>query len=296
MSEFYPNNPLLLAEQTINDFWSTSPLNSLHLATGEKAWQKPHLLVASAADPLFKKIKDMIGDFLWTPEEAFAIAFPGQAVAAEELRVLSYLLPQTDATRQEQRLAQAVPAERWARSRFHGEEFNCALRLHLADTLTNAGLPAVAPERLPGFAYRDSERFGIASNWSERHVAFIAGHGTFGLSDGLITRSGKAVRFGSVVVKADLQVSERIYGDDHQAWCLWYVEGKCGACALRCPADAITTAEGHLKPECFTYIRETTAPYATKTYGTGATPCGLCQVKIPCESRIPAALAPENNL
>ena len=55
-------------------------------------------------------------------------------------------------------------------------------------------------------------------------------------------------------------------------------------------ADAITTSKGHDKQICLSYIRETTAPYSTRTYGTGATPCGLCQVKIPCESQAPPEL------
>jgi len=274
----------------IESFWASSPLNNLHLASKEPAWGKPQIAIAAADDPLFAKMKQMIGSFLWTPEEAFAIAYPDATVPAADLKVISYLLPQTEPTRHDQRQEKKLPAERWARSRYHGEEFNCALRLHLAEQLTNYGFPAVAPERLPGFDYRQSERFGLASNWSERHVAFIAGHGTFRLSDGLITRVGKAVRFGSVVVKAELPVSDRVYGDDHQAWCLWYAKGTCGACVKRCPAAAITTASGHDKPACFSYIREVTAPYATATYGTGATPCGLCQVKIPCEVELPAAL------
>lgn len=230
------------------------------------------------------------GPFLWMPEEAYAMAFPGSQAPASELRVISYVLPQTPETRSDQRQEKTVPSARWARSRFHGEEFNCELRLHLAKTLTRAGHPSVAPERLPDFAYRQSERFGLASNWSERHAAFIAGHGTFGLSDGRITRWGKAVRFGSVVSRIDLPATERVYGDDHHAWCLWYARGTCDACARRCPVNSITTEEGHDKQACFTYIRGTTTPFATKTYGTGATPCGLCQVKIPCEAQVPPAL------
>ena len=277
----------LHVETIIRDFWGADAGNSLHLDSGEKAWDEPHLAVARGDDPLFLRFKQMIGPFFWTPEEAYAIAYPEDSVPADELRVISYVLPQTAETRCDQRKEQQFPSERWARSRFHGEEFNCALRLHLAEELTKAGYRSVAPERLDGFAYRQSERFGLASNWSERHAAFIAGLGTFSLSDAMITRRGKAVRFGSVVSHIDLPVTERVYGDDHHAWCLWYANGTCGSCAKRCPAGAITTAAGHDKQECFRYIRETTAPYATATYGTGATPCGLCQVGIPCESQVP---------
>jgi ferredoxin len=271
-------------EKIIHDF-CTSSANSLENGTGEPAWGVPQVAYARADDLSFAQVKRDIGSFYWTPLEAFLLAYPDAKVDSSQLAVICYILPQTEATRLDQRVATEMPAERWARSRFHGEAFNCALRLHLAERLIQAGFPAVAPERLPGFDYRTSERFGIASNWSERHTAWIAGLGTFGLSDGLITRVGKAVRFGSVVVKMDLTATVRPYAG-HQDWCLWYAKGTCGACIKRCPADAITFA-GHDKPKCFDYIRNVTTPYVRDHYGTGATPCGLCQVKIPCEARSP---------
>jgi epoxyqueuosine reductase len=93
------------------------------------------------------------------------------------------------------------------------------------------------------------------------------------------------VRFGSVVAAIDLEPTPRPYAG-HQDWCLWYARGTCGACIRRCPAEAISEA-GHDKPKCFDYIRNVTTPYATEHYGTGATPCGLCQVRIPCEAKNP---------
>ena len=274
-------------EEVAVDFWGSAASNSLVPPSAEKAWDRPVFAFARGDDPLFSRIKEEIGPFYWTPAEAFALAHPQAPAAAEELTVASYLLPQTEATRRDQAREQRMPAERWARSRYFGEIFNCDLRNHLAATLTAAGHPAVAPERLPGFDYRRSERYGLASNWSERHTAFIAGHGTFGLSDGLITRFGKAVRFGSVVVRLDLSPTPRPY-EHHQAWCLWFARGTCGACIRRCPAQAIST-EGHDKEVCKDYVRKVATPYATERYGTGATPCGLCQVKIPCEGRNPLA-------
>jgi epoxyqueuosine reductase QueG len=273
-------------EKIICDFCA-SPANSLQNDTGEPAWGNALVAYARGDDPLFDQLRADIGSFYWTPREAFQLAYPEAMIDSSELAVISYILPQTEATRRDQRAVTEVPAERWARSRFHGEEFNCALRLHLAEQLTQAGSPAVAPERLPDFDYRQSERFGLASNWSERHTAWVAGLGTFGLSDGLITRVGKAVRFGSVVAKINLEASQRPYAG-HQDWCLWYAQGTCGVCMQRCPAEAITE-KGHDKPKCFDYIRNVTAPYVREHYGTGATPCGLCQVKIPCEARVPVS-------
>lgn len=274
--------------ELIHDFWRSSPENSLNMTAPERAWEEPLIAVARGNDPLFNRFKQEIGDFYWTPQEAFALAFPEAPAPGAELSVIVWVLPQTEATRRDQRAEKEVPAERWARSRDFGEKFNCAMRLHMAGALTEAGHPAVAPERLPAFDYRRSERFGLASNWSERHAAHIAGLGTFGLSDGLITRRGKAVRIGSVVARLELPITPRPY-KSHQDWCLWYAKGTCGACISRCPADAITKA-GHDKKACHAYIRGTTAPYAQQRFGVEATPCGLCQVKIPCESQIPAVL------
>jgi epoxyqueuosine reductase QueG len=271
--------------ETIVRDYCDSAANSLENGTGEPAWGAPLLGYARGNDSLFEQLKNDIGDFYWTPADAYQLAYPDEEIAPSALTVISYILPQTKATRTDQAAATEFPAERWARSRFHGEEFNCALRLHLAEQLTLAGYPAVAPERLPDFDYQQSERFGIASNWSERHTAWVAGLGTFGLSDGLITKVGKAVRFGSVVVKMNLDETPRSY-TGHQDWCLWYAKGSCGVCMRRCPVDAITN-EGHDKSKCFAYIRNVTTPYVLENYGTGATPCGLCQVKIPCEEKSP---------
>jgi epoxyqueuosine reductase len=272
-------------EKLIREYWATSPQNRLKNGSDEKAWDEPLVGFARASHPLFRQFAKDLSPFYWTPEQAFQLAFPESPEKAEDLCIISWVLPQTATTRADQSQEKELPAERWARSRDFGERFNCALRLHISAALTTAGYPAVAPERLPEFGIQRSGRFGIASNWSERHTAHIAGLGTFGLSDGLITPRGKAVRFGSVVARIDLPGTPHAY-DNHQAWCLWYAKGTCGVCVQRCPVNAISDA-GHDKDKCFNYIQKVTAPYAQKTFGTEATPCGLCQVRIPCEERIP---------
>jgi len=267
--------------------------NTLNLPSAEKAWDKPLVGFANGADPLFRSIREDIGPFYWTPAQIFRLSHPTHTFQPEELSVISYVLPQTGPTREGQSKETTYPAMRWARSRYYGEIFNCELRQHLAASLTDAGFPAIAPERSPLFDYRQSEKVGIASNWSERHTAFVAGLGTFGLSDGLITPAGKAVRIGSVVAKIPLPATPRPY-QSHQEYCLWFSKGTCGACIKRCPAEAIT-ANGHDKSHCHAYIREVTAPYAQQQFQVQATPCGLCQVKIPCEKRIPTQTNASDN-
>jgi len=274
-------------------FCRTSPENALGREPREPAWGAPGVAVARGDDPHFARFKKEIGDFYWTPREAFALAHPDLPVTPAELSVISWVLPQTEATLEEQRREATLPSERWSLVRQFGEAFNCSLRLHLVEYLDAAGISSVAPERLPGFAYRQSPRFGIASNWSERHTAYVAGLGTFGLSDGLITPLGKAMRCGSVVARLALPVTPRPYQGVHD-YCLWFAKGTCGVCMQRCPVQAITP-DGHDKNACAAYIRNVTAPYARNTFGVEATPCGLCQAGIPCERQIPPALRPDRD-
>lgn len=274
------------AENTARKEVNDSPENNLK-GFAEKSWAAPLTGFASGSDPLFKSYKKLIGDFHWTPKEAMKMAYPDTIFDENELSVISWILPQTENTLADQRCENELPSSRWVHSRHYGEKFNEYLRTKIRDTFTALGIKAAAPAIMEGFGYRESEKFGLASNWSERHVAFVAGLGTFGLSDGFITEKGKAVRIGSVIINARIKPDKRKH-ESYTANCLWYAEGTCGACIKRCPAHAISE-KGHDKGACFNYIKTVTAPYAEKILGAYETPCGLCQAKIPCERRNPMA-------
>lgn len=55
-------------------------------------------------------------------------------------------------------------------------------------------------------AFRSPE-FTFSSSWSERHVAYAAGLGNFGLNGCLITSLGTSVRFASLVTSLPLEVT-----------------------------------------------------------------------------------------
>ncbi|MEI7673339.1 MAG: epoxyqueuosine reductase, partial [Deltaproteobacteria bacterium] len=177
----------------------------------EPAWAEPLIGFSRGDDPLYQKFKNDIGPFYWTPLEIFNETFPGLSVEPGELTVISWILPQTKQTRLDNRREKTVSAERWARSRKYGEEFNVKLRDHLVVALREAGYEAVAPMNAPAWKWEESARYGFASSWSERHAAFASGLGTFGLCDGLITPMGKAMRCGSVVARIAVPPSERSY-------------------------------------------------------------------------------------
>ncbi|HKJ89317.1 MAG TPA: 4Fe-4S ferredoxin, partial [Gammaproteobacteria bacterium] len=102
-------------ERTVRQFWQTAP-SAAPPEVGERLWEEPKLGFARGDDPLFACLKEQIGDFFWTPEEAFARAFPAAALPGSDLSVICYVLPQTAATREDQARHTAYPAGRWARS------------------------------------------------------------------------------------------------------------------------------------------------------------------------------------
>jgi epoxyqueuosine reductase len=198
-------------EGMIRGFVNESPENSLRNEAGEKAWGDPLVGFSSGADPLYDFYKEDIGTFFLTPVEWFEATFPQTKVREEELTVISWILPQTEATKAEHRLPRKMPTERWARARICGEAFNEKLRGHIVKRLNEAGYTAISPMLSLRWSRETSEKYGFASNWSERHAAYASGLGTFGLCDGLITPRGKAMRAGSVITRMGIQPSERRY-------------------------------------------------------------------------------------
>ena len=262
-----------------------SAANTLQNQSNDSAWAEPILGFSRGDDPLYEQYKEYVGPFHWTPVELFSRTFPDALVSGEELSVICWILPQTDATKTDNRQQTMYPAERWARSRIYGEQFNSKLRQHVVDTLSEAGYQAMAPLLSPLFESKPSDRYVFASTWSERHAAYASGLGTFGLCDGLITPVGKAMRVGSVIARLHTTPTARLY-TDHRAYCLFFSKGICGKCIDRCPADAIS-ADGHDKRKCRAHLRRT-ADYVKAHYRFDGYGCGLCQTRVPCESRIPA--------
>jgi epoxyqueuosine reductase len=278
-------NPGQWIETVIKDFINQSPENTMKNAENEKAWADPLVGFSGGDDPLYQDFKEHVGAFHWTPLEIFTQTFPDLKVAAEDLTVISYILPQTERTKLDSRKETAYPSERWARVRIFGEEVSNKLRKQVVEVLREKGIQAVAPLNSPLWERKASDRYVFSSTWSERHAAYASGLGTFGLCDGLITPRGKAMRCGSVVARIKIPSTKRAY-KDHQAYCLFFSQGICGKCIQRCPAGALSK-KGHDKNKCRSYMHPGTEVYIKSHFGFDGYGCGLCQTGVPCESKIP---------
>lgn len=146
----------------------------------------------------------------------------------------------------------------------------------------------MAPDLSPVFKIgTPSDLF--TSNWSQRHVAYAAGLGTFSLNDGFITAKGMAMRLSSVVAGMKLTPSARPY-PHYRSNCLFYAGEKCGRCIERCPGGALSE-QGHDKLKCFDVLFRAQEAWLKGEHGPGYigryAGCGLCQTGVPCTNRIP---------
>ncbi len=282
MPEF-KDQPEKIIVREIVKLTGESPANQHPKTNSTPYFEAPLVGFASAVDSLFEDFKDIIGGFHCTPLEILNRCFPDNKQGWQDASIISWILPISEATRKSNRQEKRYPSRAWAHTRSYGEEFNNELRAHVVSFLNKQGISAVAPAISPVFEVLNSEKNGFCSNWSERHVAYVAGLGTFGLSRALITEKGVAVRCGSVVANIKLRPTERRYRK-HNEYCLFYPSGECGVCIKRCPGGAITT-EGHSKDLCMMHCSEVMEK--SEEYDAAMPGCGLCQTGVPCESRIP---------
>ena len=283
----YDQNLQQYLQSSVKDFVATSPHNSLGMESGEPAFDTPLVGFSSAADALYLEYRNHIGSFYFTPIDMFLAVFPGVDLQAEELTVISWIIPSTTKTREEQAEQKKHPSERWARTRALGEDFNNHLRRHVEEELRKKDIQVFAPLLSSVWSRSDEGPYAPCSNWSERHAAYAAGLGTFGLCDGLITPVGKAVRVGSVIARVKIHPSPRPY-TDHHAYCLHYTHDTCRECIPRCPVNALSE-KGHDKKICMQYTEHTMNAYIKKKYGLDTYSCGLCQAGVACTFGIPDA-------
>lgn len=285
----FRQDPSRSIEKFIKSMVRQSLENTLFLIDDSPIFDEPLVGFADGDDPMFSQFKRIIGPWHLTPREVLEKTLESfsspMAHGIPHISVVCWVLPISARTRESNAAQREVPSERWAHTRHYGEQFNESLRIAVEALLADQGCVAVAPMLSPLWSRHRDEATGLNSNWSERHALFVAGLGTFGLSDGLITPRGMAMRCGSVVFDLELPPSPRRCRS-HTDYCPFFTDGSCDACIARCPAGAISAA-GHDKKKCEDYLYRSIGGLREE-YAVEDTGCGLCQTGVPCESGIPS--------
>lgn len=237
----------------------------------------PLVGVASADDPLFESFRrdTVIGSQWRSPREWMPDA----------KSVVAFFFPVSAEIRTRHRAARTATNEAWNYGYGkHGQVTNAFLAGMTAE-MERQGVKTFIPTKDPSFKierqpvmHGDKEDMHYSTSWSNRHIAFATGLGTFGIHRHLITQKGCSGVLASMILDWEM-ASTATAGKDPYENCI-----HCGACVKRCPAGAISLENLRNLKEC--------AAYAA-SLRTESDPgyCGKCLVGIPCESVSPAELA-----
>jgi epoxyqueuosine reductase QueG len=226
-------------------------------------WKAPLIGYASAADPLFRHLKRS--------------AHQGHLLPTDLLEgaktVIAYFLPFAEAIVSSNASGE-FPSIEWAYAYSQTNELITLINKGLELLLQTKGYRTCT---IP--ATHNFDPASLMSAWSHRHVAYIAGLGTFGLNRMLITQKGCGGRIGSIVTELVLAPDERIKGD----YCLYLHNGSCSACLDRCPCSALQR-DTFNRHKCYERLLENEARLQLEGY---ADVCGKCCCGLPCSVKNP---------
>jgi epoxyqueuosine reductase len=293
--DLFQSDPCRFLANAIKDYVRTSPLNHLTAFNNLPIVDEPVIAFANGDDPIFQDLKTVIGEFHLTPREIMEKYIEGKrwrfgiTNSVDSISVVSWALPLTYETRRIERTSPFGGSPRYNHSRWIGIKLYECVEQYVASLLEVLRCNAVAPTQSKLFEIKEMPGGWLAANWSERHVAYASGLGTFGLNGLMITSRGCAVYLGSVVFDKSLTPTPR--AASRVANCPYYTDGSCGLCIEHCTGSAISK-DGRSNVACLKNLRD---EQAGKVISLGldkelvgpAPACGRCSTGLPCEDRIP---------
>ncbi|MCL0093393.1 epoxyqueuosine reductase [Dehalococcoidia bacterium] len=206
-------------------------------------WGSPIVGFASASDPMFNLLKSAVSESHAMPAELLHNA----------RTVVAFFLPFTEETAGTN-IGGGTPSPEWDKAWTEAWKLMHDLYLHMESFLKAGGHESVI---MPSRHKLDLDK--LISDWSDRHVAFIAGLGRFGLNNMLITEKGCCGLVGSFVMSAGVEPDPQRH---HEA-CLYRYNGECMKCTERCVNNALL-ADNFDRHKCAEHH------------------CGKCLVGLPC--------------
>lgn len=240
-------------------------------------WRKPLVGFADANHPDFPKLKELVHPDHEMPRDVL----PDASI------VIAYFVPFTERlSRGNER--EGLSSPEWALAYEETNAMFVRLNESLIQRLKDHGYHAAVSKEASAF-----DREEIVSKWSQRHIARIAGLGTFGWNNMLITDAGCCGRISTVVTNLDVEPGRPL----SEEYCLYRRKGTCRVCVRRCPAGALTE-EGYDRKKCYARCRENAKVYTQfgnsyaaeaggETENTGSEVCGKCLTNLPCTSKKP---------
>lgn len=226
-------------------------------------WRTPLVAFAKADDPLFFKLKEIVSPTHLMPQDLLAAA----------RSVIVYFIPFAEDINLGNKAGKEASKD-WALAYIETNKLITDLNDYLLKLISEKGHSAQVIPPTHNF-----NKESLLSNWSHKHVGYIAGLGTFGMHQMLITQRGSSGRLGSIVTSLELEPSTRPLKE----YCLYKAGKHCLKCVEKCPTGALQRTE-YDRHKCYEVCLSNAKTHAA--YGL-ADVCGKCVSGVPCAFRNP---------
>ena len=222
-------------------------------------YRLPVVGFVSADEPRFSELRRVAGAGHLLPQD----------LLPDARSVVSFFLPFAPWVVKANSQHREQVAREWAEAYVKTNALIGYINTRLAGILAEKGICTAAEPATHNF-----DPVSLASHWSHKSVAVIAGLGSFGLHQMVITDSGCAGRFGSLVLNADLPVSPA----PPRQRCLYFHDGSCLECVTHCPANALDANSPLDKQRCYRHLLDVAQQYTELGL---VDVCGKCAIG-PC--------------
>jgi epoxyqueuosine reductase QueG len=226
------------------------------------SYRQPLVSFIDAGDSRFSELQIVASESHFTPQNLL----PGARA------VVSFFLPFSHQVVEANSLNKKNVALEWAVAYVETNALIESINQKLIELLDERGVRGAAEPPTKNF-----DPVTLESHWSHKSVAVIAGLGSFGLHQMVITDSGCAGRFGSLVIDVDLPVAKSSVKER----CLYYFDRSCLDCVVNCPVNAIDEDAGLNKGRCWQHLQNVTKEYEHlgDVEVCGKCAIGLCAVE-----------------
>jgi epoxyqueuosine reductase QueG len=228
-------------------------------------WREPLVGFASAKNPIFKQLKQVVDEDHKMPQE----------LLKDANTVISFFIPFNEEV-VTSNISGENASENWAIAYVETNKVVEDLSRFLTNKLKeeNQNCFEIAPTH-------NFDKKKLKSFWSHKHAAYIAGLGRFGLHKMLITERGCCGRLGSLITTASIDSTKR----SEEETCLYFKDGSCKQCIEQCPFD-ILQIQYFNRHKCYEKCVKNGQLYSKlgKSDMCGKCACGIpCSLENPCK-------------
>jgi epoxyqueuosine reductase QueG len=254
MTSDLPGNTMEWIQREMKEFveeWKTS--------AGGDFWREPLVACASAHDPIFLRLKEVVDPSHAMPRD----------ILPEAESVIVFFLPFKPEFGRENDNAGFHCSRNWGILYYTTNNLILAINQHLLHRLEAAGHKASVTPATHNF---DEQK--LVSSWSHKHLGYIAGLGTFGRNHLLITKEGCCGRLGSLVTSMPVPPTAR----PDKEYCLDKKGRECLGCVSKCIYGALKEDE-YDRHACYAQCLANNSYFDDLPL---VDVCGKCGCEVPC--------------